>query len=148
MAWKHGFVIEYVESGRKPLKGRMSCSKCENYTSDKTCAISGALIREIGYDFWRHCKHFKLAEKYEIEELPLTPKQWQSLEASRGRCHPYVRTQLESGKPVKVEHVEFGKGKIIGVLKTSYMIEFERDHRSWREFPFRMLYTDKLKIIY
>ncbi len=61
MAWKHGFVIDYVEGDGKGL----SCSKCRHFDEDKSCRVTGQRMPEVGYDCWRNCRWFELSAKHE-----------------------------------------------------------------------------------
>ena len=51
MAWKHGFVIDYIEGDGKVL----SCSKCRHFDEDKSCRITGQRMPEVGYGCWKMC---------------------------------------------------------------------------------------------
>lgn len=60
MAWKHGFVIDYIEGDGKGL----SCSKCRHFDEDKFCRITGQRMPEVGYGCWRNCRWFEPSAKH------------------------------------------------------------------------------------
>lgn len=62
MAWKHGFVIDYIEGDGKGL----SCSKCRHFDEDKSCRITGQRMPEVGYGCWRNCRWFELSAKHKM----------------------------------------------------------------------------------
>ena len=66
MAWKDGFVIEYVDNGSRSI----SCYKCINMNrGDRSCNRRGLYIPEIGRDIWHTCPSFELADDYNTVEM-------------------------------------------------------------------------------
>ena len=66
MAWKDGFVIEYVDNGSDSI----SCYKCMHYNrDDRSCNRTGAYVPEIGRNYWITCTPFELADDYNTVEM-------------------------------------------------------------------------------
>lgn len=60
-SWGDRYIIE-----KKPYRSkRVSCSKCSHYCgSDRSCLVSPVYPPIDGYDYWKRCNKFELAERY------------------------------------------------------------------------------------
>ena len=47
---------------------RVSCSMCVYYNSDDSCQKMPIVIKDVGYNFWRHCSYFKLGDNWTKDE--------------------------------------------------------------------------------
>ena len=52
------FIIEKVPAQRK-----LSCAKCIYFDPDGSCNKLRIVISEVGYDYFKHCKHFNREDK-------------------------------------------------------------------------------------
>lgn len=54
--WGTWATIHYTSQS-----SRMSCAKCVHYSSDKSCSATNQYIPEVGYNTYKMCPHFKMA---------------------------------------------------------------------------------------
>lgn len=52
------FIIEKVPAQRK-----LSCAKCIYFNTDGSCNKLPIVISDVGYDYFRYCKHFDREDK-------------------------------------------------------------------------------------
>jgi len=65
MAWKDGFVIEYVDR-----EARISCYKCRHFVLDgKYCTKARKYVGDVARRRWRTCKWFALAPDFNTVEM-------------------------------------------------------------------------------
>lgn len=62
-SWGDRFLIEQPKNKRV-----ITCSNCTKYCEDGSCTVQPIAISEVGYNYWRHCKLFVLAEHSITEE--------------------------------------------------------------------------------
>lgn len=62
-SWGDRYLIEQPANKRV-----ITCSNCTKYCEDGSCTVQPIAISEVGYNYWRHCKQFVLAEHSITEE--------------------------------------------------------------------------------
>lgn len=56
-SWGDRYIIEKNTNARK----RVSCADCKYYCNDGSCLKEAVIIAEVGYNNWKNCKSFILA---------------------------------------------------------------------------------------
>lgn len=138
MAYKDGFVIEYVE--KQPT--RLSCRVCAFIGKDKSCSKRGLYVPDVGYDNWKYCNSFRLASDFEEnEELQAKYQAHRNRKKPKGNDKAKVSpTSSASGrqrhtqaerlhrnqvKPnSQVVHKRHGRGRVEAVLKDKVIVCF------------------------
>lgn len=138
MAWKDGFVIEYANGGKK-----LSCRKCRHCGGDKSCNVTSEYIPDIGYNYWKHCRYFELADDFDTEEnrallaRHLERKGIKAQAEERAEKKPSAPKAPKFRKGMVVYHDRQGRGVVTEISGGFVTIEF--DHlfkgRKIRAFP-------------
>lgn len=138
MAYKDGFVIEYVE--KRPTK--LSCRVCVYIGADKSCSCRGVHIPSVGYDNWKYCDDFRLSSEY--EDCEVLQRRFESLQAKRdrtpkkgkGRWEPSsgnsgawrLAAERVRNNPVtpgtRVSHLHYGKGNVVRLTDDTVSVQF------------------------
>lgn len=75
-SWGDRYLIEQPKNKRV-----ITCSNCTSYCEDGSCNVQPIAISEVGYNYWRHCKQFVLAEHSITEERFLYVKRIKGIKA-------------------------------------------------------------------
>lgn len=66
---------------------RVSCGTCAFYDrSDRSCKKQPVFVPEIGYNYWKYCKHFHLHSEYASQSnLSFVERNWMSVVKKKKR---------------------------------------------------------------
>lgn len=118
MAWKDGFVIEYVDRAWK-----INCYKCDYCSSSgKVCIKKGVNLSRVANSEWKTCKYFELSTNYDTESMRMRVAQARA--AAKGKKAPKKKKkQSEKGEKAKRQPIANSKQRKItkeldGVFET------------------------------
>ena len=110
MAWKDGFVLEYVDPENGHHKGRrLSCRKCAHFDKGTACCeVRGYPLSDLGYDAWKKCEWFDFASGYndEVHQKALDKQRGIAERASKGgRAKKHVANEEEHNRQRRLNEI-------------------------------------------